>query len=232
MDIGERIKEARKHAALTQEQVAEALDVSRQTISNWENSKSYPDIISVIKMSDLYAISLDCLLKEEIKEDPVMSNPSNTSSALNTSNMSNYLNYLEESTNVVKSRRRLSRIIQIAAYLVIWAASLLLYWFFTSPSDAMGYGLIVFYLVLPVTTFIVSFLIGRDREWQRRRWLMILFFAVMYMLTEYATFSLSYMLYWQKFSVPDFTMLLIGGAISLLGMAIGALTKRGHKHPA
>ena len=62
MDIGSKIKNARIDAQLTQEQVAEALGVSRQTMSNWENGKTYPDIVSVIKMSDLYAISLDHLL--------------------------------------------------------------------------------------------------------------------------------------------------------------------------
>ena len=41
------------------------LYTSRQTISNWENEKSYPDIISVIKMSDCYEVSLDYLLKGE-----------------------------------------------------------------------------------------------------------------------------------------------------------------------
>ena len=54
MNIGTKIKNARTSANLTQEQVAEALDVSRQTVSNWENEKTYPDIVSVIKMSDLY----------------------------------------------------------------------------------------------------------------------------------------------------------------------------------
>ena len=53
-DIGCKIKAARIEKKLTQEQVAELLGVSRQTISNWENEKSYPDIISVIKMSDCY----------------------------------------------------------------------------------------------------------------------------------------------------------------------------------
>ena len=61
MDIGAKIKQARMEAKMTQEQVAEGLGVSRQTISNWENDKTYPDIISVIKMSDLYDISLDKL---------------------------------------------------------------------------------------------------------------------------------------------------------------------------
>ena len=64
MGIGIKIKEARANKGLTQEQAAEALLVSRQTISNWENGKSLPDIVSVIKMSELYEISLDGLLKE------------------------------------------------------------------------------------------------------------------------------------------------------------------------
>ena len=50
MEIGRKLKEARLGAKLTQEQVAERLFVSRQTISNWENEKSYPDVVSVIKI--------------------------------------------------------------------------------------------------------------------------------------------------------------------------------------
>ena len=64
-DIGSKIKAARLKKKMTQEQVAELLGVSRQTISNWENEKSYPDIISVIKMSDCYEVSLDYLQQEE-----------------------------------------------------------------------------------------------------------------------------------------------------------------------
>ena len=65
MEIGTLIKNARNNAGMTQEQAAEALGVSRQTVSNWETGKSYPDIVSVIRMSDLYDVSLDHLLKEE-----------------------------------------------------------------------------------------------------------------------------------------------------------------------
>ena len=52
---------------MTQEQVAEVVMVSRQTISNWENAKSMPDIISIIKLSELYKISVDELLKDDQK---------------------------------------------------------------------------------------------------------------------------------------------------------------------
>ena len=67
MEIGKKLKDARLHSGLTQEKAAEELNVSRQTISNWENEKSYPDIISVIELSNLYSISLDDLLKGDEK---------------------------------------------------------------------------------------------------------------------------------------------------------------------
>ena len=69
-DIGCKIKAARIEKKLTQEQVAELLGVSRQTISNWENEKSYPDIISVIKMSEYYDISLDYSSKKQAESPP------------------------------------------------------------------------------------------------------------------------------------------------------------------
>ena len=75
MNIGDKIKTAREENKLTQTQASESLMVSRQTISNWENGKSLPDILSVIRMSELYKISLDELLKgdkamiEKIEKD-------------------------------------------------------------------------------------------------------------------------------------------------------------------
>ena len=75
MNIGEKIRNAREEKNLTQTQAAESLMVSRQTISSWENGKSLPDILSVIRMSYLYQMSLDELLKgdkammEKIEKD-------------------------------------------------------------------------------------------------------------------------------------------------------------------
>ena len=75
MRIADQIKSARIQKEYTQEQSAENLMISRQTISNWENGKSLPDIVSIIRMSDLYDVSLDELLKgdkvlmEKIEKD-------------------------------------------------------------------------------------------------------------------------------------------------------------------
>lgn len=67
MKFHESIKEKRKNLNLTQEEVAEKLFVSRQTISNWENGKTLPDIESLISISELYEISLDELIKGDKK---------------------------------------------------------------------------------------------------------------------------------------------------------------------
>ncbi len=67
MAIGKRIKDARQKNNITQESLAEQLGISRQTVSSWETGKSYPDIVSVIKMSDIFNISLDKMLKEDKK---------------------------------------------------------------------------------------------------------------------------------------------------------------------
>nr|WP_087641673.1 helix-turn-helix transcriptional regulator [Enterococcus sp. 9D6_DIV0238]OUZ30287.1 hypothetical protein A5889_002575 [Enterococcus sp. 9D6_DIV0238] len=63
MKLGNYLKEERNKKNLTQQQVAEKIHVSRQTISNWENEHSYPDLESLVSLSDLYEVSLDRLLK-------------------------------------------------------------------------------------------------------------------------------------------------------------------------
>ncbi|MCK8611589.1 helix-turn-helix domain-containing protein [Apilactobacillus nanyangensis] len=65
MQFGDRLKQQRKNKNLTQDDVAAKLNVSRQTISSWENEKSYPDIKSLTVLSDMYDISLDTMLKED-----------------------------------------------------------------------------------------------------------------------------------------------------------------------
>lgn len=99
VEIGKKLKETRRKVDLSQEQVVEKLFVSRQTISNWENERSYPDIISIIKLSDLYKISLDELLKGDQK----------------------MVEHLEECTNVVESNKKLigAMILNILLFLIM-----------------------------------------------------------------------------------------------------------------
>lgn len=63
MNLGNKIQKIRKDNKISQEAFAESLNVTRQTVSNWENQKNYPDIETLILISDKYNISLDVLLK-------------------------------------------------------------------------------------------------------------------------------------------------------------------------
>lgn len=67
MTIGEKITKLRKEQNLTQEQLAEILNVSRQSVSKWEQNITYPDTDKLIRMSKLFNCSLDFLLKDEIE---------------------------------------------------------------------------------------------------------------------------------------------------------------------
>ena len=67
MEIGKKIVKIRKDNNLTQDDLADKYFVTRQTISNWENGKSYPDLETLVKISDDFNISLDILLKEDNK---------------------------------------------------------------------------------------------------------------------------------------------------------------------
>ena len=63
MELGKRILTIRKENDLTQDELAEICSVTRQTISNWENGKSYPDIDTLVLLSDSFGVSLDAMLK-------------------------------------------------------------------------------------------------------------------------------------------------------------------------
>ena len=67
MKIGESILDMRKKQEMTQEEFAKIFSVTRQTVSNWENEKSYPDLQTLVDMSDRFEISLDSMLKENIE---------------------------------------------------------------------------------------------------------------------------------------------------------------------
>lgn len=98
MNLGEKIVEMRKSKNLSQEQLAEKLDISRQTISNWENGKFYPDIDSLVKLSKCFNISLDDLLNYDAK----------------------VLDHLKDSTDIVKSNKNILYAILLNIILVIF----------------------------------------------------------------------------------------------------------------
>ncbi|WP_064505397.1 helix-turn-helix domain-containing protein [Companilactobacillus ginsenosidimutans] len=73
MRFGERLKQARKESGITQQQLSNKLNLSRQTISSWETGNSYPDIESLIQLSNYFDISLDVLIKDDTNVSDALS---------------------------------------------------------------------------------------------------------------------------------------------------------------
>lgn len=67
MELGKQIKKYRNELALSQDALAEKIYVSRQTISNWENDKNYPDINSLVLLSEVFNVSIDNLIKGDVE---------------------------------------------------------------------------------------------------------------------------------------------------------------------
>ena len=134
MEIGKKLKDARMKSGFTQENVAEKINVSRQTISNWENEKSYPDIISVIALSDLYSTSLDDLLKGDRE----------------------MMEHLEECTNVVRSAQKLIGAIILNVITVILLVTLSMF-----LPDKSYYLFVVFCLAIISSSVLLYQIIKR-----------------------------------------------------------------------
>ncbi|MBR0138726.1 MAG: helix-turn-helix transcriptional regulator [Firmicutes bacterium] len=207
MEIGSKIKNARNEAGYTQERAAEALGVSRQTVSNWENGRSYPDIISVIKMSDLYSVSLDHLLKEEneVKES--------------------YIEYLEESTNTVKSRDRLTGAVAAGVFTVIYTVTQLVFWIFAKGPETAGCTVVFKYILLPVSALILSFLAGRRERWRDRRWGLPAVFALLFLLVPSVTYVSDASMAYMTFIFPNIKYAPAGVISSAAGLLAGKMIK-------
>lgn len=67
MELGSQIKKYRKELSLSQDDLAKKVYVSRQMISNWENDKSYPDVNSLILLSEVFHTSIDNLIKGDVE---------------------------------------------------------------------------------------------------------------------------------------------------------------------
>ena len=67
MQIGVRIRDHRTQAGMSQDDLAMRVYVSRQTISSWENDKTYPDVQSLLLLSEIFDTSIDDLIKGDVE---------------------------------------------------------------------------------------------------------------------------------------------------------------------
>jgi len=207
MEIGNKLKNARNEKGITQEQAAELLDVSRQTISNWENCKSYPDIISVIKMSDVYSVSLDHLLKEKKSMNQT------------------YQEYLAESTNTVKAKKQLGEIMLFATCFICWIIAMIIFWLTKNPMSKSLY-VILKGILLPLLFFISTIIIGKNNYWGKGNLISIIVTGLVFMTVPYTNFIVESDIGTFIFQFPNFSYMLVGIIISAFGIGIGSILRK------
>lgn len=168
MTIGTRLQTARLRAGLTQEQAAEKLNVSRQTISNWENDTTLPDVAYAKEISQVYGISLDALISgaapercQETVPTPVRTND-----------------------NIGKAL--------LLCYFVLWMSCVFFFWIFGSGGGfPMLYALFIYGLLFHVASGVIAFLLGLFDCWPVKRYFLVFLFGVGQVLLLYVIYSLA-----------------------------------------
>lgn len=95
MNIGERIYELRRKNSMSQEDLAEKTNVSRQSISKWESSQSVPEVERIVQLSNIFNVSTDWILKgENSKKQKSQSNKNNLKSVQTVSTALNYIGFV------------------------------------------------------------------------------------------------------------------------------------------
>ena len=137
MRFGDKLKDLRKKRKLTQDELADVIFVSRQTISNWENNKSYPSMDYIVTLSQLFDVTVDTLIQDkiEVSDDNVKKVTS-----------------LSEQATIEKNKFRiiLSRL-TFTRFIFVWAGSFLTVYFFMADRY-------VNYIAFPIILFIIGLL--------------------------------------------------------------------------
>lgn len=231
MEIGSKLKAARRNAGVTQTEAAQQLGVSRQAISRWENGRAYPELSYVIIMSRLYGLSLDELLRDK----------------------SAYVGFIQKSTqkndkrrarkkaaaNAEKKNRRvtITMILELAAVFMIWGGFSLHYYFtytaaypngipINAEPDILGYHIVVYVFLLPPFIVLVSGFIGADPGWKRDKWFLIPVIAFSGQLITVLTFGEQNSLFGHDFFILFISLTLPESILSLGGMFAGTFIGR------
>lgn len=151
MTLGQRLYEMRRAKGLSQEQAAEHLGVTRQTISKWESDQTTPDFDKILPLCDLYNISTDELLKGEAKQDMFEPFQENVYNDNNDILQDNAVQSSSPSDDFYRRKLKSSIIMSVAIGLYILSV---IPFFILESSKLM---LSVFFVIIAVATIMIVF---------------------------------------------------------------------------
>ena len=145
MILADKIIEERKKNGWSQEELANKLGVSRQAVSKWESAGSIPDLQRILQMSELFGVTTDYLLKDEIEEEPL-----NEYVETNTIKVS-----MEEANQYLDMKRRGSRIVANATSLCILSpVPLIVLGTMTEDHTLIGFSLVFLLILVAIAVYL------------------------------------------------------------------------------
>lgn len=145
MILADKIIEERKKNGWSQEELASKLGVSRQAVSKWESAGSIPDLKRILQMSELFGVTTDYLLKDEIEEEPL-----NEYTETNTIKVS-----MEEANQYLDMKSKGSRIVANATSLCILSpVPLIVLGTMTEDHILIGFSLVLFLVLVAIAVYL------------------------------------------------------------------------------
>ena len=149
MILADKIIDLRKKNGWSQEELAEKLDVSRQSVSKWESAQSVPDMGRIVRLSELFGVSTDYLLKDEIEHTELTAESTTVESGLRTVTM-------EEATSFLRMRETNAPRVALGVMLCILSPVLIVFLsgaqelglLSISENKAVGLGLVLLFALV------------------------------------------------------------------------------------
>ena len=149
MILADKITKLRKKSGWSQEELAEKMNVSRQSVSKWESASSIPDLNKILMLSKIFGVSTDYLVKEEIEDVDEIAEEDNSGPRKVT---------LEETMLYIQNKRAVSRLISKGVLLCIFAITPLLFllalseqsYFNMTSNVAAVVGLIFLFIIIGI----------------------------------------------------------------------------------
>ncbi|MGN0307724.1 MAG: helix-turn-helix domain-containing protein [Lachnospiraceae bacterium] len=158
MILADKIIEERKRNGWSQEDLAEKLGVSRQSISKWEGAQSIPDLNRILQMAELFSVSTDYLLKEEVKKER---EPASLSESIESVKGLRHVS-MEEASDYIRLQEKIAPLVALGVSLCIASPILLLIlsglaesrMFGISENLAVGLGITILLIMVSIAVFI------------------------------------------------------------------------------
>lgn len=180
MILADKIIDLRKKNGWSQEELAEKLDVSRQSISKWEGAQSIPDMNRILRLSEVFGVSTDYLLRDDLEPEDVRAADGGETPVVDT-DMPLRAVSMEEANAFLAHRDRLSRWVSLGVMLCILSPIALILlasaqgngWLVMTENRAAGLGLVPLILLVgsAVALFVLSALRNKPYEYLEKEWI-------------------------------------------------------------